>query len=551
MKRTLLFVAVAMTCIAGMAQSKTVELTTAGQLSANISSSEKYAITELTVKGELNGQDIAFIRDMAGKSEEGETTEGQLQVLDLSEASIVAGGIYYTNMQSAVEYEAEANVVGDNMFRELNLTEVKLPAGITTIGKQAFYKSANLTTVTGVENVANLGEAAFESCEKLDGVVLNASLTELPKGLFRRCSSLSITLPAGITSLSEECLYGCKLEGFTLPEGLVTIGKGALQSTGLTALTLPASVRELESEALYSCDNLAELNLNEGLEIIGENALAYNRAAKKFVIPTTVTTIGASAMANCRALEEVVLFRGITAIPDYCFDRCQKLTTVNIPSTVTTIGERAFQMCYALETIELPDGVESIGDGAFSSCEGLAAIDLPTSLTYIGNSAFEWTGLTEVVIPEGITRLGTESVSFWDPTGMVFSNCANLKKVDLPSTITALGMQTFDGCPLENLIVRAMTPPDPDFGGFTSPFGFDDSIFENCTVHVPAGALANYKNDSGWGQFMNIVEDVATSISAIDHSTTTAGKCYNLNGQRVNAPVKGINIVGGKKVLVK
>ena len=39
--------------------------------------------------------------------------------------------------------------------------------------------------------------------------------------------------------------------------------------------------------------------------------------------------------------------------------------------------------------------------------------------------------------------------------------------------------------------------------------------------------------------------------SAIDHSATTAGECYNLNGQRVNAPVKGINIVGGKKVLVK
>ena len=552
MKRTLLLVAVAMTSVAGMAESKVVELSAPGQLSTKISSSEKYAITELTVKGQLNGKDIAFIRDIAGKDEEGEDTEGQLQVLDLSEASIVAGGVYYTNMQSTVEYEAEGNVVGDYMFRELKLTDVKLPAGITAIGKQAFYKCSSLATVSGVENVANLGESAFESCEKLDGVVLNASLTELPKGLFRRCYALSITLPAGITRLNEESLYGCKLEGFTLPEGLVTIGKGALNSSGLTSLTLPSSVRELESEAIYSCSDLAELNLNEGLEIIGENALAYNKAAKKYVIPSTVTTIGESAMGNCKALEEVVLSEGITAIPDYCFDRSQKLATVNIPSTVTTIGECAFQMCYALETLELPDGLESIGDGAFSSCEGLTSINLPTSLTYIGNNAFEWTGLTEVVIPEGITRLGTEFVSFWAPSGAVFNYCQNLKKVDLPSTIVALGAQTFDGCPLEDLIVRATTPPDPGFGGFTSPFGFDESIFETCTVHVPAGSVDTYKNDSGWGQFVNIVADETTGIR-----TTTAQQrkdaevVYTLSGQRTSSPVKGISIVGGKKVLTK
>ena len=551
MKKTLLIVTVAMTSIAGMAQNKTVELTTAGQLSAQISSSEKYAIAELTVKGPLNGKDIAFIRDMAGKDEEGEITEGQLQVLDLSGASIVAGGVYYTNIQSAVDYEAEANVVGDNMFRELTLTDVKLPAGVTTIGKQAFYKCSSLATVSGVENVANLGESAFESCEKLDGVVLNASLTELPKGLFRRCYSLNITLPDGITRLDEESLYGCKLEGFTLPEGLVTIGKGALQSTGLTTLTLPASVRELESEALYSCSDLAELILNEGLEIIGEDALAYNKAAKKYVIPSTVTTIGKSAMANCKALEEVVLPEGITAIPDYCFDRSQKLASLNIPSTVTSIGECAFQMCYALETIELPDGLESIGDNAFASCEALTGINFPATLTYIGNGSFDSAGLTEVVIPEGITRLGSEFVSFWEPSGSVFSWCTNLKKVTLPSTIESLGMQTFNACPLEELIIYAVTPPDPDFSGFTSPFGFDESIFETCTVHVPVGALDNYKNDSGWGQFINIKEDVTTAIDHVVRPSQNAQNYFDLQGRRSENPTKGLYIIDGHKVIVK
>ncbi len=538
-----------LTAVAGMAQQKTVDLTTAGQLSAQISESEKYTITDLTITGKVNGEDIALIRDMAGRNAESEATEGQLQKLDLSGAAIEAGGIYYTDMQSATDYTAEANVVGDYMFRDLKLTSVALPAGITKVGYRAFYNDAALATISGVENVAELGTAAFESCAALDGVKLNAALTEIPEALFKRCEALdNIELPAGITRINDEAFYGCKLSSLTLPEGLTSIGKEALAYLGTTTLVLPSTVKELGEYSIYSCENLAEITLNAGLETIGEGALAYNDAIKEYVIPSTVKSIGASAFGNCKSLEKITLPEGIEEIPAYCFDRCEVLTTVNFPSTLKAIGERAFQMCGALTPVELPEGLETIGDGAFTDCSSITEVLLPSTIRNIGTEAFAWTSISEIVIPEGVERLGGEG-DMWMPGGSVFSWCGNLTKVELPSTIQVLGAMTFDGCPLTELTIHALTPPN--IAGFTNnPFGFDESIYQNCTIYVPTEALEAYQNDEGWSQFTNIVAKTFTGIREVN-AAARPNDIYMPNGQRAAGTVKGICIVGGKKVMIR
>ena len=550
MKKTLLLFGVAIASLAGYAQQKTVDVATAGELSSLIAASEKYAITELTVTGTVNGADLAFIRDMAGKDEEGATTEGQLQQLDLGGAAIVSGGVYYTDMQSAAELTAEANTVGQYMFRDLNLTKIVLPQGITTLGYRAFYNCKSLETIEGAEVATSLDKAVFESCTSLTSVAVNASLTEVPEALFKRCNALdAFTFPVGVTTIGKEAFYGCKLSTLTLPEGLVTIGEDAFNSIEATAVTLPTTVKELAEGAFYSCYKLAELNLNDGLEKLGERALAYNRAATKYVIPSTVSSIGESCFANCSKLEEVVLPEGITTIPAYCFDRSMQLTTVNIPSTVTFIDENAFQTCGSLTDVTLPEGLVELGERAFVDCESITELTLPSTLTTIGNEALSGTGISEIVIPEGITRLGGEG-GMWNPSGSVFSWCMNLAKVELPSTIEALGCWTFSACPLEQITIHAVTPPN--IVGFTNN-PFDDDHFETCTVIVPAGSLDSYKNDEdGWGQFQNIKDETTTGLTATtaarqQESTTV----YTLDGRRATSAAKGIVIAGQRKVMKK
>ena len=50
---------------------------------------------------------------------------------------------------------------------------------------------------------------------------------------------------------------------------------------------------------------------------------------------------------------------------------------------------------------------------------------------------------------------------------------------------------------------------------------------------------------------LNFDDETTTGISAIDNRQVTKDNVYNLKGQRVNNPTKGLYIVNGKKVIIK
>ena len=51
--------------------------------------------------------------------------------------------------------------------------------------------------------------------------------------------------------------------------------------------------------------------------------------------------------------------------------------------------------------------------------------------------------------------------------------------------------------------------------------------------------------------FFALWGDEATGINAVTESKAVEGQAYNLNGQRVSQPTKGLYIVNGKKVILK
>ena len=65
--------------------------------------------------------------------------------------------------------------------------------------------------------------------------------------------------------------------------------------------------------------------------------------------------------------------------------------------------------------------VTSIGESAFANCTGLTSIVIPNGITNIGQNAFNGSGLTSVIIPESVTSLST---------GATFQNCSGLTTVE-------------------------------------------------------------------------------------------------------------------------
>ncbi len=63
-------------------------------------------------------------------------------------------------------------------------------------------------------------------------------------------------------------------------------------------------------------------------------------------------------------------------------------------------------------------------------------------------------------------------------------------------------------------------------------------------MYVPQGTETDYFLADVWGEFVNIVEYEATGVDKTKTSTDVEEVSrYSVNGQRLSAPTKGLNIV--------
>ena len=137
-----------------------------GTLPQKISASDKYLITNLKVKGDINGTDLGFLREMAGQSINGEDeTDGKLSTLDLSDTKIVGGGEPYFNYGGYETYFTEYNKIGKYAFCSCNnLKRLTLPKDITSIEQSAFFGCSGLTSITIPSSVTAIGKWSFSGC---------------------------------------------------------------------------------------------------------------------------------------------------------------------------------------------------------------------------------------------------------------------------------------------------------------------------------------------------------------------------------------------------
>ena len=221
----------------------TIKLDKAGTLPDRIASSKKYKITNLKIIGEINGTDWNMIREMAGRNYQESSTEGNLSVLDLSEAKIVAGGDYYydDNLFNNKVYTSN-DEIGEYAFAYCSgLTSLTLPVGITSIGEFAFSGCSGLTSLTLPAGITSIGEYAFSGCSGLTSLNLPADITSIDKYAFSGCSRLtSLTLPAGITSIGEFAFSYCSglTSIYVYAEKVPRIGRYAFEGCASRKSTL-------------------------------------------------------------------------------------------------------------------------------------------------------------------------------------------------------------------------------------------------------------------------------------------------------------------------
>ena len=323
---------------------------------------------------------------------------------------------------------------------------------------------------------------------------------------------------------------------------------------------------KLGNYAFYDCRVLTNLTIPSSVTSIGESAFEYCRGLTSLTIPSSVTSIGESAFRYCSGLTSLTIPSSVTSIGESAFEYCSSLTSLTIPSSVTLIWHYAFRGCSGLTSLTIPSNVTLIGGSVFSGCSGLTSLTIPSSVTSIGNNAFHGcSGLTSLTIPSSVTSIGSDAFSGCSSLTNLYYiiddefetylskghpyidvNCGieyylNDKKITsvvIPSTITALGEYAFQKCrDLTSVYVSWPTP-------ISAGSAFSGVGISKCTLYVPQGTEQDYFLADGWGDFGNIVEYDPTGIDMVTTSTDAKELSrYSVNGQRLSAPAKGLNIV--------
>jgi hypothetical protein len=119
--------------------------------------------------------------------------------------------------------------------------------------------------------------------------------------------------------------------------------------------------------------------------------------------------------------------------------------------------------------------------------------------------------------------------------------------------VTSIGTCAFQECS-DLTFVTVLNP---------TPISISKQVFtnrENASLYVPRGSKEAYKVADYWKEFKEIFEIDPSGIDQIGKWNSDSGLrsigqgtsiIYNLNGQRISAPANGLNIINGRKVVIK
>lgn len=196
-----------------------------------------------------------------------------------------------------------------------------------------------------------------------------------------------------------------------------------------------------EKKAEYTCPGLTG---NQTLEDDSYGFEWYPVLSGSYQI--TVDVDGAGALDETDELNNSATTAVEVSLPppapdfEYTFENGEAFITgytgddadISVPATilgapVTRIGEEAFQDVDCIETVDLPNSIRSIEKRGFGWCSNLRDINLPEGLTAIGNEAFASTAIEELSIPRTVTSIGDN----------VFDQCDELRRIGVASENTS------------------------------------------------------------------------------------------------------------------
>ena len=299
---------------------------------------------------------------------------------------------------------------------------------------EMLIRKTDNATVGGVKLSLNAsGEYTVNGIDDdITDIVIPAAIngkpvTAIADGAFKDNTVIKTVIVPETVSVGKSAFANCaNLQSFTMSSAkgralLVTdtvIGYKAFENSGITEITLADTVKEIDF-AFGGCDKLTTLNYNgtvSGWASIymhgtGNHILAYAGGLNiggqrvKNIVVNNIDEFGLGFAGT--DITSVKIGSGVKKVSGSAFNGCKELVSAEIADGVEIgLNGSLFRFCEKLESVKLPSDMKIIPQSMFESCYALQQINLPKGLTHIDNMAFRDSGLTSIVIPASVVRIG-------------------------------------------------------------------------------------------------------------------------------------------------
>lgn len=511
------------------------------------------------------------------------TSSKNRRLIIKSQKALKAHGNFQNMDCKTISIQGKVPSIEDAMFSGCKtITNITVPNGLTSIGKEAFKgcESLKYFTMMNTPKLQTIGESAFEGCKNL--INTRTCSTKKHSDGSTEYTYQNKRLPNSVRTIGDYAFKGCNLQSVMLGTGkhkgtsgcqLNQIGNGAFEGNDnlnlLKIYTNPlvykssSTIPESVTIVYYYWDNTSTAT---NYEKLSEWLKTYTRTAIDFSDNNNITgywygdigkytikitdnkitlTISATSsidMPDYNLLtKDYTYTKGTTTItvrpkeaPWYKYrnivDRLE-ITGANVKS----IGNYAFYGFDSLDELNISAGnIERIGDFAFAGCSNIATYQYGKNvLKKIGTCAF----------------LNCESLV----TGVFGAHKTN-------STIS-VGLGAFQGCTsLKNLTIygaASTVKANKENGKYVDTYTTtlmndnQDVINGTCTIEDEAIVYVNHKDTSGVGNLETYVKDLNKAYFYLD--TVGSEKASEATGTSggIIWVINGKNTVFNKTLLIK
>lgn len=348
-----------------------------------------------------------------------------------------------------------------------------VPQG-TSIILEGAMRNSQVVNLTLNSDLLYIDRSALEGSQKLETVTFGSQLKEIRQYAFRGCPLKDVTIgantqvqdnafdPAGLTIRGTA---GSAAQTYALKFGIRFVDPGTVEITDLSvknALALEVGQSVVLSPVL-SPSNTTERTItwssdNPAVAVVDANGRVEAHAPGTAVILLRAVN-GLSASCTVTVTEpvlevtKVVLSSGrIVAHVGEMIPLSASVLPAGAQSGITWTVEDPTVAVYQYGcVVPLAVGTTKItaaaDNGVSAAAEIVVAVDdvpvfgnpdfvLPAQLTTIEESAFASAAFTVVKLPEGAKTIGSNA----------FANCAKLKQIYIPASVTSIADSSFTGC---------------------------------------------------------------------------------------------------------